>query len=496
MKVTRNLLWAGMIVWFCCSVGNAQIVDSNNFAPGDTANTVNATVRFSPSNEGLPLNPAFGGLSYEKLTIAKRFFTSNNIPLVKLFSLIGPAVLRIGGDTGDTTGWNGISNTIPITASEVDTFAGFIKALPTNWSVIYGINLLSNSPANCAAEATYAANALGPRLLGFEIGNEPEFGFSKYATFRARWRSLAAAITNSVPGWAVTNGGNGWTLVDADAGQGVLATYTDPFAKDESGVVSLLTQHYYRAAGKSTNDTMQLLLRPDPFLQKLMTNIVRAAAGHCPLGARISECASYSEGGVVNVSDTYGAALWSLDFMFTVALHGGQGINFHGGGRSPYSPLVDKRMVVTAVRPEFYGLKMFSMIPRGNAIPATVTRSSKINFTAYGVRQADGTISALLNNKNTNNTVAVSVNLGSDVTGAQLIELTGPSLFSTSGFTLGGATINPNGSWSGGVQQLLSATNGQLTVNVPPISAILLKPVAASVATIHRQSGLESLNLQ
>jgi hypothetical protein len=359
----------------------------------------------------------------------------------------------------------------------VDTFAGFIKALPTNWSVIYGINLFSNTPANCAAEATYVANALGPRLLGFEIGNEPEFGFSKYKTFLKRWRLLAAAITNHVPGWAITHGGNGWTLADADAGQGVLATYTDRFAHDEAGVTSLLTQHYYRAAGKSTNDTMPRLLLPDPFLLKLMTNIVTAAAGHCPLGARISECASYSAGGVVGVSDAYGASLWSLDFMFTVALNGGQGINFHGGGRSPYSPLVDRRSVVKWVRPEFYGLKMFSMIPRGNVIPAAVTLSSNINFTAYGVRQADGAISALLNNKSPSNTVAVSINLGTDVAGAQLIELTGPSLDSISGYTLGGATINRNGSWNGGVQALLTATNGQLTVNVSPASAILLNPV-------------------
>src|SRR5215472_88026 len=168
MKATRNMLLALVILLFCSSIGSAA------------TNTVKATVIFSPWNKGLPLNPAFGGLSYEKLVIAKGFFTSNNVPLVKLFSMIGPAVLRIGGGTVDMTGWNGISNTIPITTTEVDTFSGFINALPTNWSVIYGINLFSNTPANCAAEATYAAKALGPRLLGFEIGNEPEFGFRSY----------------------------------------------------------------------------------------------------------------------------------------------------------------------------------------------------------------------------------------------------------------------------------------------------------------------------
>jgi hypothetical protein len=447
---------------------------------GPTTNTINATVHFSPTNTGLPLNPAFGGLSYEKVEIANGFFTSNNVPLVKLFSLIGPAVLRIGGGTVDTTGWGGISNTAPITPSEVDTFAGFMKALPTNWSVLYGINLLSNTPANCAAEAAYAANALGSRLLGFQIGNEPEYGFSQYSPYLARWRPLAAAITNSVPGWAVTNGGNGWILSGADGGQGQLAAFTDPFASDESGVNSILTQHYYRAAGGSTNDTMQLLLQPDSFLVTLASNIAGAAKGHSSLGSRIDECGSYSAGGVVNVSDAFGAALWSLDYMFTAASNGVQGVNFHGGGRSPYSPLIDNGTTVTTVGPEFYGLKMLSMVPRGNIVPAVVTLSSNVNFTAYGVRCVSGGFSALLNNKEVSDAVVVSVNLGSYVTGAQLIELTGPSLGSTSGFMLGGATINTDGSWNGGVQEVLTTTNGQLTMNVPPASAFLLNPIVTA----------------
>lgn len=443
---------------------------------------VTATVSF-PSTGGLPLNPSFVGLSYEKAALTNNFFTSSNVALVKLFSMIGPGVLRIGGGTVDTTGWNAISNTAPITASSVDALAGFMRALP-NWKVIYGVTLFSNTPENCASEAVYAAKALGPSLLGFEIGNEPEFGYHKFSTFLGRWRSMAKAVTHHVPGWAINNDGNGWVLTGVDAGQGVYTTYTVPFARDESGKVSMLTQHYYRAAGKSTNDTMPLLLEPDPHLKRILNTIVpAAAAAHCALGIRVDETGSYSAGGIVGVSDAYGAALWTLDFMFTVALNGGQGVNFHGGGKSPYSPLVDrktkfeKKTKVVAVRPGFYGLKMFSLIPPGDVVPADVTLSSDINFTAYGVRSASGGISALLNNKDTNNTVAVSVNLGTNVGSAALIELRGPSLYATNGYTLGGAIISTNGTWEGGVQSVLSVTNGQLTVNVPPISAFLLKPI-------------------
>ena len=457
--------------------------------PGPATNTVFATVSFSPTNMGLPLNPSFNGLSYEKSKLTTiGFFHPTNTALIKLFSQVGPAVLRIGGGTVDTTGWNAISNTYPITSAEVDDLAGFMKALPTNWSVIYGINLLSNTPANCAAEAVYAQNALGSRLLGFEIGNEPEFGFSQYSTYLGRWRPLAAAVTNAVPGWAVTNNGNGWIFADADAGQGQLAAFTDPFASDESGVVSLLTQHYYRA-GPSTNDTMQLLLQPDPFLLQLVTNIVGAAAGHCPLGARITETGSYSAGGIAGISDAFGAALWSLDFMFTMALNGGAGVNFHGGGLSPYSPLVDNGPVVTTVGPEFYALKLFSMLPPGNVISANVSLGSPINFTAYGVRQANGAVSALLNNKETSNTLVVTVSLGSYVSSAQVTELAGPTLFNTSDYTIGGAVMNPDGSWSGGVQAVLPATNGQLTVVMPPASAWLLNAVVTNPTVAVALSG-------
>jgi hypothetical protein len=89
----------------------------------------------------------------------------------------------------------------------------------------------------------------------------------------------------------------------------------------------------------------------------------------------------------------------------------------------------------------------------------------------------------VLVNKEVNDTVSVSVNLGSGVSSVELITLTAPNLFDATGFTLGGAPIKTDGTWSGGVQQVLTATNGQLTVNVPPTSAYLLIP-AASLTTV------------
>ena len=469
--------------------GNVQLNSFSLQVTGTrSTNTVNAAVDFSDT--GVPLNPSFVGLSYEKQELTTSLFTSANTPLIRLFSLLGPAVLRIAGGTVDTTGWNGISNTTPITPAEVDSFAGFVRALPPDWSVIYGINLETNTPANAADEAAYAAHDLRRKLLGFELGNEPEFYWT-YNTFLPNWDQEESAITTTVPGWDNGTGRHGWIMDGADAGQGQLSAYTDPFASDESGVASLLTQHYY--AGSS--GTMQTILQnPNSTLDNLVTNIVGAANGNQALGARITECGSISGGGLLGVSNAFGAALWSLDFMLTVAENGGQGVNFHGGDKSPYSPINNNGTTITSVGPEFYAMKMFSLIPqRGSVVPATVTLSpTNVNFTAYGVQGANGAISAVLDNKEVNDTVSVSVNLGSGVSRVGLITLAAPNLFDSTGFTLGGAAINTNGTWNGGVQTVLTATDGQLTVNVPPTSAYLLIPFAHERTHRHRCRNADS----
>jgi hypothetical protein len=451
---------------------------------------VPATVNFSLTNPGLTLNPAFCGLSYDKSELTGSLFSTNDVSMIQMFSQIAPAVLRVGADSVDTTCWGGLSNMTPITAGEVDTFAGFIKALPTSWRVIYGINMSVNTPTNCGAEAAYAANALASSLLGFEIGNEVDEYANNgirastytYTQFLSQWQALAAAITNTVPGWAVTNGGNGWTLTGPVSAYNT-AGYTVPFAGNEAGVISMVTQHYYRGDGESPDATMALLLQPDTSLAGTVNTIATAAAAYgLPQGYRIDECNSYYGGGSANVSDAYGTALWALDFMFTSAINGAQGVNFHGGGNTAiYTPILDNGTNVIQARPVFYGLKMFSLLPPGRVLPAVVSLASNINFTAYGVREDSGVTCAVLNNKETNDSVQVSINLGPIVTAAQMIELTGTNLASTNVCTIGGATINPDGSWAGGVQSVITATNGQLTITVPPISAILLNPVAATV---------------
>ncbi len=449
--------------------------NSVSLTASGTRSTKATTATVSFSGTTVPINSNFVGLSYEKEELQTSLFTSANTPLIDLFGLLGPAVLRVGGGTVDTTGWNSIGSTTPITPAEVDTFTGFVNALPSNLTVIYGVNLEVNTPSNAESEAAYAVSDLGSRLYGFELGNEPEFYGWSFSTYLTNWQAEESAITSGVTGWDNGTGSGGWMVDASDAGQGQLSAYTDPMASDESGVVSLLTQHYYEG---STGTMQNLLATPNSTLDSLASNIVSAASGKQALGARITECGSIAAGGVLGVSNAFGAALWALDYMFTAADYGVKGVNFHGGDKSPYSPINNNGTTITAVGPEFYAMKLFSLIPTGGSmIPATVTLNpTTVNFTAYGVKGTNSKISAVLNNKEVNDTVSVSLNLGSTVSSVSLITLEAPNLFDSTGLTLGGQPITTSGTWSGGVESTLTATAGQLTVSVPPATAYLLIP--------------------
>jgi hypothetical protein len=443
-----------------------------------------------PTRGGYTIWPGFCGLSYEKGDLANNhFFTPTNTNAIKLFSLLGPAVLRIGGGSVDSTCWNGISNCKPITAEELTNFAGFVTQLPTNWSVIYGINFASNTAANCADEAEVAQSLLGPYLYGFEIGNEPdEYGNNGIRapgytvnTFEVQWDPLENAILNNVPGWNEKTNDDGWAMTGPAAADNT--NWTQSFASYEKPTLSRLTQHYYRSNSSlvatnmaNTVALMNIMLSLDPTLPGVVANMSLAAYENDE-GFRFDEDGSFVGGGKGGVSNTEGAALWALDFMFTVAENSGLGVNFHGGGLSPYSPLIDNGTVVTSVGPEFYALKMFSLLPAGSAVPATYSPSTPANFTAYGVLCDSGGTAALLNNKATNNTVVATVSVGSGVTSVSMLGLVAPNqnVFSTS-MTLGGASITTNGLWSGGVQWTLTPTNGQVTVDVPPATAFLMYP--------------------
>jgi hypothetical protein len=420
------------------------------------------------------VDPGFLGFSWEKTHMTDGFFTGSNAVLISLFKLLGGGVMRIGANDVDRTTWQ--ANATPVTGApfpltigtaDVDGLAAFVDA--TGWKVIYGVDFKMGTPANDAAEATYVASKLGSNLVAFEIGNEIDRGPPTYTP--ALWQSFAAAIQAAVP-----NAQFAGPATDPGA-----TAFAATFAQNQASKLSLVTHHYYGQGAR----TMAAMLAPDPKLVTILQAVKSAAdANHIANGFRIGECNSFNGHGVAGVSDALASALWSLDFFFINATNGSTGINFHGGragmdGTTPflYSPIAEtptgSNGGITGVNPIFYGMLLMSRAGTGDVL-STTAAAGAVNFTAYAVAQPDGSTNVVLDNKDPMNGVRASVDLGVPISSASAMYLQGPSLTSTNGVTLGGASVSASGSWNPNPPYALPSSGSVVTVLVPPASAALV----------------------
>jgi hypothetical protein len=459
-------------------------------APPFSGPTIPGTVTVNRAETAGQVGPGFAGFSFEKTHMTNGTFTGKNAPLIALFNLLGPTVIRIGADDVDKCTWDPTAKPGPggppygrtIGTAMVDDLGDFLKA--TGARVIYGVNFNTATTANTAAEATYATTKLGTNLYGFEIGNEINRFGAWATTLRPKWESFASAILAANPNAH---------LIGPAGGGGDQTSLSTPFAMDEAGKnLVLLTQHYYAGTANTATATLAKLLTPDPFpitsgqglIEMLQVMSTAATTNHIPDGFRVGECNTFSGHGQVGLSNALISALWSLDFFFTSAKYGASGINFHGGeagmdGSTPfvYSPIQENDGVVTGAAPIFYGMLMFSLAGTGQALATTATAGA-LSFTAYAIQRQDGSTSVILDNKDTTMGVRATVDIGAAVKSATALYLQGPSptsLMATSGITLGGAEISPTGAWTAKPPYALESSGNTVTVLVPPASAALVR---------------------
>ena len=464
------------------AVATGSFVDSTAEADSSPGPSVQAAVTVMPGVALGQIGPGFAGLSYEKSHLIGGFFSANNAPLVALLRLLGPSILRIGGNSVDETMWQGGAEAgapagdaaaqASIAKSDVDGLATLVKA--AGWSVIYGVNMKTSTPAIAADEASYAAADLASNLYGFEIGNEVDLYKStllsatwSYAIFDTQWRVFASAIRGGGPGAAAA--------LTGPAAASNYEGYTVPFAADEASQIRLLTQHYYRANGMLATSTLDLLLKPDPGLVTMLEALSTAATKNAILdGYRCSECNSFYNGGASGVSDAFGTALWGIDFLFTNAEYGGSGVNFHGGGNGPgYTPIADANGAVVGVRPLYYGMLLFNLAGPGSMVEAQVDAAG-LNFTAYAVGSTGGSTNIVLVNKDSTTTAHTTIHVGKTISMATVTRLEGPSLGATTGTTLGGAPVDVTGTWAPLPAASVSVSGDQAIVDVPPASAAMV----------------------
>jgi hypothetical protein len=430
-----------------------------------------STVSISSSVAG-SIGAGFAGLSYEKNSMAVPRFTPNNADLIGLFDRLGPSLLRIGGNSVDETQWapSGAGHTSgEVAPSDIDALSGFLQAC--GWSVLYGVNLATSTPAAAAAEVAYAVQSLGSSLYAIEIGNEPDlYGGHYFSTwnledFGQLWGEFRAAIIQAAPTVRLTG----------PAAAGSIGTWTVPFGQYvSSSEIILLTQHYYRGNGQSASSTVAELVSSDP---TLIADLATLSGGAATIGVpfRMTETNSFYNGGAIGVSDSYASSLWVIDDLFNIALGGGTGANFHGGGDSDgYAPIADNDGVVVEARPEYYGLLLFTLAGQGTLLQTSVAAAG-LNVTAYCVRLSDGGLSVVVVNKDATQNLTLSVDTGQTVHTAALLILEGPALSATTGVSIQGAAVGPNGAFAPAAAYTPTLAAGVVICYVPAASAALIQ---------------------
>ncbi len=421
--------------------------------------------------------PDFIGLGYEISSVAAGLLSANNLEYVRLVRTLSPrGVIRIGGNTSDYASFapNGSAVSSPketvITAANLQELGAFLDA--TGWSLIWGLNLGRGSAQEAVAEARAVAAAAKDKLLAFEIGNEPDlFGHAhrsksySYDDYLREYKTYQAAIRRELPN-APFAGPDAANATD----------WVTRFASDEGADLKLLTHHYYReCAGPAS--TLDKLLHPDPKLQPELEKLKAAsAASHVPY--RICETNSFCGGGKQEVSDTFGAALWALDFMFTLASASAAGVNMETGVNqlgwiSWYSPIGDDEHGNYSAMPEYYGMLAFAQASQGRRLELSYEPMGA-NLTAYAVAPDTQHLCLTIVNKDASQSAGVSVTCPRKFARGSIVRLAGPSLESKQGVTLGGSKVDASGGWKASSNETAHYEGSDWQIRVPAASAAIV----------------------
>ncbi|HEY5347584.1 MAG TPA: hypothetical protein VIJ72_05285, partial [Rhizomicrobium sp.] len=483
-----------------------------------------ARLKLRPGETLNEIPAEYNGFSFETSQLADPdYFAPGDASFIAFFRrLSADGVLRVGGNSSEFCWWKATSdaqqpqvrspgqgradnympqNFTPITPAAIDNLRGFLDA--TGWHCIYGLNFGTGSPERDAVEAAYVAKALGPRLLYFQIGNEPDLYKSPHNMLRPagwdfpdylkEWTAIADAVSARVPearfaGPDVASASD-WVVRFAQAAP----------ARMGKRLVGLSGHYYAEGPPDSPDANIANLLKTDPRIADRMGAIMPAAHA-AGLNFRMTEGNSCFRGGKPGMSNAFASSLWGGDYMLDMAARGCKGINFHGGlgkqitaglgGKLPgarnaadvetaqlgtfYSPLAGNNQEGYDARPIFYGMLLAQQFA-GTRLVANQFNSMGANATAYTASTGDGLRIAIFN-KDMTQDIDIAVDLaGAKARRARAWRLAGPALDATSGVTLAGAEIvHGSAEWQPRRVEQLAVLDGRLALSVPRASAVLL----------------------
>jgi hypothetical protein len=434
-------------------------------------------VEVDPSTIVSRISPDFIGFGYETSAVAQpNYFTAKNTQLVNLYrTLSTDGLIRIGGNVSDNTQY--IPDGTPvakdfrqvsiINRQGITNLGEFAKA--TGWKVMWGLNLGHGTRDQAVQEAVAVSSALGPQLHSFQVGNEVEVlrnvkgKYETYHGFYLDYKGGIRAVLPNAPFSGPDSIGH-WNFVKQ-------------FAADESKDMKLLTHHYYCSDAHDPKATMEKMLSHDAKFETRLIDLHKLCEAD-GISYRINEVNSFSGGGKPGVSDTFGSALWALDYMFMLASNGCDGINLetdinHLAFISYYSPIVHSTDGTCSARPEYYGMLAFSMAGKGDILKLDLSKTD-INLSAYATRDAQGSIWVTVVNKDLSRDAAVNIQLPDGFLTADAYRLSAPSIDSKDQVTFAHTAVRADGTWSPGAGDHLAITAGVAGLAIPHESAAVV----------------------
>jgi len=355
------------------------------------------------------------------------------------------------------------------------------------------VNLGHFDPSRAADEVQVAERILGSRLIGFEIGNEPDkfsdpvvklrpasYNVSSYlkeiATYSAAMRAVVPSLRLYGPDLSTRS------------------SWLPAIISSKSSWFNTVTLHYYptsysipKGSCKGTPaPTASELLSPQARERETAVLQTFVGAGEfAKREVRISETNTTSScdyhGGPAT-SPVFASALWSLDWILRAASAGVAGLNFHGdvGRCAPdtFSPMCipdnsTGARTEVASRPEYYGLLAARELEGGRFIPITISgQGPSDDFTAYATIHPHDVITLAIDNLATtgSGTFILKVSGYHRATGRRL---SGRSLGATGGVTFGRASFDIAGAIRP-VRTTIPMVQGVFRLRMAPSSAIIV----------------------
>jgi hypothetical protein len=456
------------------------------------------SVRVGGGSPGRAVPSDFLGLSIGMAFVPGLARDATRGNLVQLMRSLGPGVLRLSET--DYVAYSPDGHSAPawaaarITPRDLDGLG--LLARRAGWRVLVAVNLAHYDPGAAGQLAAAAARALGSRLAGIELGNEPdryaithERGTDwSFAAYAAQVRAYRAAIGAKAPGVPIVG-------PDASSGVPPLA-WVEALARS-GPAPAVLTDHFYplTLCGGTTVTVEDLLSGSTRRAASAMLSTLRSVQSRSGIPLRLDESNNVSCNGAPGVSTSFASALWAVDYVVRTMRAGLAGVNLMDRierlvdpPKGAYSPLAvstprARQAGAMTIYPEWYALLLVRQL-LGERPARVSVASGAAQLTAAAFAGPGRRLDVVLDDFDPPGSPPLRVKLGgaASVADGGILRLQAPSPRATRGVTLGGRAVSASGSWAPPPTLPRVYRRGRLV-------ELEMQPTSAALVTLIRSSG-------